>query len=71
MQHLKEKLACAFENDMTNLANIYHSTFESLKIGTLMESFYPKQKIRSLKFTGEFWVMIMKNDTKFEEELIC
>ena len=25
----------------------------------------------SLKFTGEFCVMIMKNDTKFEEELTC
>ena len=25
----------------------------------------------SLKFTGEFCVMAMKNDTKFEEELTC
>ena len=25
----------------------------------------------SLKFTGEFCVMIMKNDTKFEGELSC
>ena len=25
----------------------------------------------SLKFTGELCVMTMKNDTKFEEELIC
>ena len=25
----------------------------------------------SLKFTEEFCVMKMKNDTKFEEELIC
>ena len=25
----------------------------------------------SLKFTGEFCVMTMKNYTKFEEELIC
>ena len=25
----------------------------------------------SLKFTGEFCVLIMKNDAKFEEELIC
>ena len=25
----------------------------------------------SLKFTGEFCVMTMKNDTKFEEELTC
>ena len=25
----------------------------------------------SLKFTGEFFVMTMKNDTKFEEEGTC
>ena len=25
----------------------------------------------SLKFTGKFCVMIMKNDTKFEEEWAC
>ena len=25
----------------------------------------------SLKFTGEFCIMKMKNDTKFEEELTC
>ena len=25
----------------------------------------------SLKFTGEFCVMTMKNDTKFQEELTC
>ena len=36
------KLTCAFKNDMKNLANFYQSMFESLKIGTLMGSFYPK-----------------------------
>ena len=36
------KLTCAFKNDMRNLANFHHSTFESLKIGTLMGSFYPE-----------------------------
>ena len=25
----------------------------------------------SLKFTGEFCIMTMKNDAKFEEELTC
>ena len=25
----------------------------------------------SLKFTGEFFVMTMQNDTKFEKELTC
>ena len=35
------KLTCAFKNDMRNLANFQQSMFESLKIGTLMGSFYP------------------------------
>ena len=43
------KLTCAFENDMRNLANFHHSMFESLKIGTLMGSFYSKQKMYELK----------------------
>ena len=36
------KLTCAFKNDMKNLANFHQSIFESLKIGTLMGSFYSK-----------------------------
>ena len=43
------KLTCAFKNDMRNLANFHQSMFESLKIGTLMGSFYPKQKMYELK----------------------
>ena len=43
------KLTCAFKNYMTNLAHFHQSTFESLKIGTLIGSFYPKQKIYELK----------------------
>ena len=65
------KLTCAFKNDMRNLANFHQSIFKSLKIGTLMASLYPRQKMYELKFTGEFCVMIMKNDAKFEEELTC
>ena len=42
---LEAKLTYAFKNDMRNLANFYQSMFESLKIGTLMGSFYPKQKM--------------------------
>ena len=45
----QEKLTCAFKNVMKNLANFHQSMFESLKIGTLMGSFYPKQKIHELK----------------------
>ena len=36
------KLTCASKNDMRNLANFHQSTFESLKIGTFIGSFYPK-----------------------------
>ena len=43
------KLTCAFKNDMRNSANFHQSMFESLKIGTLMGSFYAKQNIYELK----------------------
>ena len=65
------KMTFAFKNDMRNLANFHQSMFESLKIGTLMGSFYPKQKMHGLKFTGKFSVMTMKNDAKHEQELTC
>ena len=45
----ERKLTCAFKNDMRNLANFHQSMFESLKIGTLMGSFHPKQKMYELK----------------------
>ena len=34
------KLTCAFKNDMKNLANFHQSIFESLKIGSIIGSFY-------------------------------
>ena len=43
------KLTYAFKNDTRNLANFHQSMFGSLKIGTLMGSFYPKQKMYELK----------------------
>ena len=45
----ERKLTCAFKNDMRNLANFHWSRFESLKIGTFIGSFYPKQKMFELK----------------------
>ena len=66
-----KKLTCAFKNDMRNLANFHQGMFKSLKIETLMGFIYPKQKCMSLKFTGEFCAMTMKNDEKSEEELTC
>ena len=65
------KRTCAFKNDMRNLVNFYQIKFESPKIGTLMGSFYPKQKINKLKICRGVCVMKMKNDPKFEQELTC
>ena len=48
------KLTCASKNDMRNLANFHQSMFESLKIGTFIGSFYPKQKIYELKIYRGF-----------------
>ena len=45
----ERKLTYAFKNDMMNLANFHQSMFESLKIGTLKGSFYPKQNMYELK----------------------
>ena len=47
------KLTCAFKKDLRNLANFHQSMFESLKNGTLMGSFYPKQKIHEVKIYRE------------------
>ena len=38
---------------MRNLVNVHQNMFESLKIGTLMGSFYPKQKMYGLKIYSE------------------
>ena len=52
----ERKLTRAFKNDMRNLANFHQSMFKSLKIGTLMGSFYPKQKMYELKiYRGHFY----------------
>ena len=65
------KLTSAFKNDMRDLANFYQRMFENLKIETLMESFYPKQKMYVLKIYRGVCVMTMKNDAKFDEESTC
>ena len=44
----EEKLTCYLENEMRNLTNFHQST-RSVKIGTLMGSFCPKQKMHDLK----------------------
>ena len=46
---LDRKLTSTFINNMRNFGNFHKSTFESLIIGSLMGSFYPKQNIYELK----------------------
>ena len=41
------------------------------KLGLWWDPFVQSRKCMSLKFTGEFCVMTMKNDEKSEEELTC
>ena len=54
------KLTCASKNDMRNLANFHQSMFESLKIGTFIGSFSPKQKMYEIKiYRG-----VMRHDNK-------
>ena len=56
---------------MKNLTNFHQSTFESLKFGTFIGSFYPKQKMYELKITEELRAMTMTNGAKVEEDLTC
>ena len=42
-----------------------------LKLRLKWDPFVQNRKCMSLKFTEELYVMAMKNDAKFEEELIC
>ena len=41
------------------------------KLGLWWDPFVQSRKCLSLKFTEELYVMTMKNDAKFEEELTC
>ena len=70
MQNLKKKwlVVCKMTE---RIWQIFARPFTSLKIGTLVGSFYPKYRCVSLKFTEELCVMTMKKNAKFEEELTC
>ena len=51
----EEKVTCGLENDMRSLANFYQSMFDSLKIGTFIGSYFPKQKMYELKI---YWGVV-------------
>ena len=60
---LEEKLACSLETNIKNLAK-FHRALESLKIGTFVGYFYPKQEMHELKiYQG---VMCYDNEEQFE-----
>ena len=51
----EEKVTCGLENDMRSLADFYQSMFDSLKIGTFVGSYFPKQKMYELKI---YWGVV-------------
>ena len=61
----ERKMTCAFKNDMRNLANFHQSMFESVKIRTLLGSFYPKQKKYELKIDRRILCHYNEESCKF------
>ena len=45
----ERKMICAFKYGIRNWANFHQNMFGSLNIGTLIGSFYPRQKMHELK----------------------
>ena len=62
----EEKLAGGLRNDVRNLEHLKVS-----KLGLWRDPFVRSRECVSLKFTDQWYVMTMKNDAKFEEELTC
>ena len=57
---IQGKMTCDFKNDMSNLANFHQSKFESIKIGALIGSFYPKQKM----YERKIYLGVLGHDNK-------
>ena len=68
----EEKLTCGLVGEWHEDIGKFspeHTTFS--KLGLSFDPFIQSRKFMSLKFKGELCVMTMKNDAKFEIELIC
>ena len=65
--NFEEKLTFGLKKDLRNLANFHQSTLS--KLGLWWDPFVQSRKGMTLKFTEELYVMTMKNNAKFEEEL--
>ena len=65
------KLACASKNWHEEFGKFSSEHLKVSKMGHWWGPFIQSRKCISLKFTEEFFVVTMKNDAKFEEELTC
>ena len=70
MQNLKKNWLVV-QKMTRNLANFHCRALKVSKLELWWDPFIQSRKCMSLKCTDKLCVMTMKNDTKFEEELIC
>ena len=64
--HFEEKLTSGLQQDKRNLSNVHQSTS---KLELWWDPFVQSRKGITLKFKDKLYVMTMKNNAKFEEEL--
>ena len=65
------KLTSASKNIMRNMTKFSPEHSKVSKLGLWWDPLIQSRKCTSLKYTGHLCVMTMKNDAKFEEDLIC
>ena len=64
----EENLICGLKNDNEEFGKFSPEHSKVSKLELWWGPFIQSRKCMSLKFTEELWLMIMKNDAKFEEE---
>ena len=67
----EENLICGLKNDNEEFGKFSPEHSKVSKLELWWGPFIQSRKCMSLKFTEELWLMIMKNDAKFAEELTC
>ena len=58
-----------FERRLEKFGKFSPEHLQVSKLGLWWDPFVPSRKVMTLKFAEELWVMAMKNNAKFEEEL--
>ena len=71
MQNLKKNWLVVWKMTWRICHKFSPEHLKVLKLRLKWDPFVQNRKCMSLKFTEELYVMAMKNDAKFEEELIC